>query len=263
MGANYEDIELDRDGDVAIVCFAAGQHNAVRARTLEELCDALDSLIDDIDVGAIVLAARGRHFVAGADLAWLDELRRMPTADVRDQIYAVFKGAAERLYRCPKPTVAAVQGAAVTVGCELALACDFRIAGERARFQESWIRLGLMPPLGGLFLLPRVVGVARASEMVLLGSPVDAEEALRIGLVNELLPEDQLRERAVELARELASMPVQAYRAVKEALHRGMEATMDDEWARNVATQSALIASDDFGVRLAAMREGLRGGATE
>jgi enoyl-CoA hydratase/carnithine racemase len=263
VGESYEDIELDRDGRVAIVRFAAGPHNAVRARTLEELCDALDNVISDPAVGAVVVAARGRHFVAGADLAWMEELRAMPTEDVGDQIYAVFKGAAERLYRCPKPTVAAVQGAAVTVGCELALACDFRIAGERARFQESWIRLGLMPPLGGLFLLPRIVGVARACEMVLQGRPVDAPEALGIGLVNEVVPDAQLDPRAIELARELADLPAEAYRAVKEGLHRGMESTMDDEWAGNVATQSGLIASEEFGARLAALRDGSRRDATE
>ena len=123
----YDDIEDERSGQVGIARFAAGEHNAVRAQTLEELCAALDELIGDPDVGAIVLAARGRHFVAGADFAWLEEMRALPAADVRDQIYSAFTGAAERLYRCPKPTVAAVQGAAVTVGCELALTCDFRV----------------------------------------------------------------------------------------------------------------------------------------
>ncbi len=255
----YEDIEIERIDGIGVARFAAGEHNAVRHQTLAELCAALDELIGDPDVRAILLAARGRHFVAGADLTWLAQLRRLSPAEVRTQIYSAFKGAAERLYRCTKPTVAAVQGAAVTVGCELALACDFRLVGQRARFQESWIRLGLMPPLGGLFLLPRIVGLARASEMVLRGRPVDADEAVAIGLANELVPEEQLVQRSLELAGELAALPPLAYSAVKDGLHRGMESAMEHEWSVNVTAQSMLIDSDDFAEGLAAMGDKRRG----
>jgi len=108
----FDDIEVERIGAVGVARFAVGEHNAVRAHTLVELCAALDSLIGDPAVQAVVLAARGRHFVAGADLGWLDELRAMTPTQVRAQVYTSFKGAAERLYRCPKPTIAVVQGAA-------------------------------------------------------------------------------------------------------------------------------------------------------
>jgi enoyl-CoA hydratase/carnithine racemase len=251
-----DDITVERtDSGVAVVRFAVGDRNAVREQSLTELCAALDGTIDDSTVTAIVLAAAGRHFVAGADFGWLDGLTAMPPSLVRSQIYRSFKGAAERLYRCPKPTVAAVQGAAITVGCELAIACDFRLVSERATFQESWIRLGLMPPLGGLFLLPRMVGVARATEMVLQGRPIDAKEAVAIGLANELVPEAELNERAHRLAEGLAALPPLAYAAIKDGLHRGMESSMDREWAANVTTQSMLIDTDDFAEGLAALRE--------
>lgn len=252
----YDDIQIEQIGDgVGVARIAAGKRNAVTAKTLEELCAALDELIGNDAVRAIVLAASGRHFVAGADFAWLNELKAMDASAIETQIYTHFKGAAERLYTCDKPTIAAVQGSAVTVGCELALACDFRFISERAMFQESWVRLGLIPPLGGLFLLPRIVGVARASEMLLQGRPVRADEAIEIGLANKLVPEDELMDQARQLAEELAALPPLAYAAVKAGLHRGMESGMEREWIANVATQSTLLGTEDFAEGLSAIRE--------
>lgn len=99
---------------------------------------------------------------AGADLSSLQTLPDLPAARFRSQIYDAALGAVRAVFDCPKPTVAAANGAAMTVGCELALACDFRIVSPTASFQETWVRLGLIPPLGGLFLLPRLVGLGRA-----------------------------------------------------------------------------------------------------
>jgi enoyl-CoA hydratase/carnithine racemase len=170
------------------------------------------------------------------------------------QVYTHFQGAARRLYRCPKPTIAVVQGAAVTVGCELALACDFRVLAENATLQESWVRLGLMPPLGGLFLLPRMVGVGRAMQMVLRGLPMRAEEAERLGLATEVAPVEHVAERGRVLADELAAMAPLAYAAVKEALQRGLESSMDAEWSANVSRQAVLLKTEDFREGLAAVK---------
>ena len=257
----YNDIAVQRtDKGIGLILIDRSDgKNAVRAETLAEICNALDEMISNDSIVGIVLAAEGRHFVAGADFQFLEGLKKLSSLEVKAQIYTKFQGAARRIYHCPKPTVAAVQGAAITVGCELAVACDFRICSERAIFQESWIRLGLMPPLGGLFLLPRIVGLARASEMVLQGRAVKAEEAKQMGLVNELLPEEQLRDRAIALAEELSALPPQAYQIVKESLHRGMESSMDKEWGTNVLAQAALIASDDFAEGLEAVKEKRQG----
>jgi 2-(1,2-epoxy-1,2-dihydrophenyl)acetyl-CoA isomerase len=146
-----------------------------------------------------------------------------------------------------------VQGAALTVGCELALACDFRIAADNVRFQESWIKLGIMPPLGGLFLLPRIVGMGRAMEICMLGKLVNAEEAQRIDMVSEVFAVDQLAERGAEFAAELAVLPPMAYATVKQSLQRGLESSMEAEWQANLSNQTLLLGSEDFREGLAAM----------
>lgn len=247
----YDDIAVGRAGRIGTLTLnRPDKGNTLRPQTLAEICDGLDELIADPEVQAIVLAASGKHFCAGADFSFLDELTHMPASDIKAQIYRHFQGAAKRLYTCAKPTLALVQGAAVTVGCELALACDFRIVAENAFFQESWIRLGIMPPLGGLFLLPRLVGLGRASQMVLLGQAVKAGEAERIGLAGEIVPVDALAVRGSAFAEELAAIAPLAYASVKEALHRGLETSMEAEWSANLLNQALLLGTDDF-------REGL------
>ncbi|WP_447752270.1 enoyl-CoA hydratase/isomerase family protein [Sphingopyxis fribergensis] len=250
------DIVIERKENIAWVILDRGDgRNSLRPSTLAELCDAFDALEADKSVRAIVFAARGRHFSAGADFDFLTELRSMPAVAVKDQIYGLFQGAARRIYHCPKPVVAAVQGAAITVACELALACDYRIVAPSTMFQEAWIKLGLIPPLGGLFLLPRLVGLGRASDIVLSGRSVRAGEAVDIGLASEMVSsEEALWERAEALAIEMAALPPLAFRAAKEALHHGLGSTMEREWAANSGVQSMLIGTDDFGEGLDARR---------
>jgi enoyl-CoA hydratase/carnithine racemase len=252
----YEDIRLERsDGIGRLMINRPDRRNAVRPQTLHEIGHAMDVLTAAPDVRAIVLSGVGRHFSAGAEFAFLEELKSTPPVDVKAQIYAHFQGAARRIYHCPKPTLAVVNGAAVTVGCELALACDFRLVTPTAQFQESWIRLGLMPPLGGLFLLPRLVGLGRAAELCLAGRPVGADEALRIGLASEVVPVDEADARSLIFARELVALPPLAYASAKEGLHRGLESSMDHEWMTNVSAQSVLLSSRDFAEGVAAVQE--------
>ena len=252
----YEDILVERRGELGwITINRPERRNAVRPQSLEEICQALDELTADASVRAIVLAGEGKHFSAGAEFSFLEDLQAMPAAQIKAQIYAHFQGAARRLYHCRKPTLALVNGAAITVGCELALACDVRLVTPTALFQESWVKLGLIPPLGGLFLLPRLVGLGRASEMCLNGRAVMAEEAVRIGLAGEIVEADQLTARGEALARELAALPPLAYAAAKEGLHRGLESSMENEWMANVSAQSVLLGSQDFVEGVSAVKE--------
>ncbi|WP_298675479.1 enoyl-CoA hydratase/isomerase family protein [uncultured Sphingomonas sp.] len=250
-----EDIRLERDGAVGHIVVARGSGNTIRPQTMREIGAAVDELEADQAIRCLVLRAEGKHFSAGADFTFLDALVETPAVDVQAQVYTHFQGAVRRFYACAKPTIALVQGAAVTVGCELALAADFRIASEDAMFQESWIRLGIMPPLGGTFLLPRIIGAGRAAKMCLRGRAVRAQEALAIGLVGEVVARDALATRGDELARELAASAPLAYSAVKRALHRGLETSMEIEWAANLPTQAVLLGSDDFREGLSAAKE--------
>lgn len=242
-----ENVRVDRDGAVGrITVDRADIGNASSPAMLGEIRDAFAGLSTDNEVRAVVLAAEGKHFSVGADFAFLRSIGSQTPAEIKETVYGHFQGAAKAIYRCPKPTIALVQGAAITVGCELALACDFRIAADNARFQESWIKLGIMPPLGGLFLLPRLVGMGLAMEMCLQGKPVRADEALRIGLVNEVVAVDELSERGNALASDLAASAPLAYAAAKQAMQRGLESSMEAEWQANVTAQALLLASADF-----------------
>lgn len=254
---DFRQIRIDRhDGAIAAVVVArADIGNASSPEMLGEIRDAFTSLSTDRDVRAIVFSAEGKHFSVGADFAFLQRLTKMSAVEIKDTVYANFQGAARAIYRCPKPTLALVQGAAVTVGCELALACDFRVAAESAMFQESWIKLGIMPPLGGTFLLPRLVGLGRAMEMCLRGKQVRAEEALQIGLVSEVVPKDDLAARGLEMARELAATAPLGYATVKQSIQRALESSMDVEWQANLSNQALLLGSKDHREGLLAVTE--------
>lgn len=229
--------------------------NASSPEMLGEIRRAFTELSADAEVRAIILAAEGKHFSVGADFTFLQRLTGMSASEIKDTVYANFQGAARAIYRCPKPTLALVQGAAVTVGCELALACDFRVAAESAMFQESWIKLGIMPPLGGTFLLPRIVGLGRAMDMCLRGRQVRAEEALAIGLVSEVVAADALPERGMILARELAGSAPLGYATVKQSIQRAIESSMEAEWQANLPNQALLLGSEDHREGLAAVTE--------
>jgi len=252
----YTDITVEIADGIGTLSFdRPDKGNAVHPDMLREVCGALDALAADDTVKAIVLRGNGKNFSAGADFRFLDGLTTTPPAQVQHQVYSWFQGAARRLYRCRKPTVAAVQGAAVTVGCELALACDFRIVAEDAFFQESWIKLGIMPPLGGLFLLPRMVGLGRAMQMALRAEEIKAEQALAIGLACKVVAPDDLVQRSAAFAAELAALPPLAYATVKESLQRGLETSMDAEWTANVGKQAVLLSTEDFREGLMAAKE--------
>ena len=226
--------------------------NAVYPELMKALCEALDDCIGADDVKAIVITGRGRNFAAGADFSFLRDLLTSRTEGVNQSLYAWFKGSVERLWKCPKPTVAAVNGAAITVGCEVAIACDARVASTRSRFGENWLQLGLMPPLGGAVLLPRLIGLTHAKRMVLEAQMLTGEDALRVGLVDELVEDDAILARAEERALAMAALPPQAFAAAKAALHRGFESTMETEWVANVLNQAVLIGTEDFKAQVAA-----------
>jgi enoyl-CoA hydratase/carnithine racemase len=252
----FEDITVTVEEGIGVLSLNRPERgNAVRPSTLAEICRAMEELDEDQGVKAIILRGEGKHFCTGADFAFLDSLTTMSPVDVQSQIYHHFQGASRRIYHCRKPTVALICGAAVTVGCELSLACDFRLVSEGAFFQESWIKLGLLPPLGGLFLLPRMVGLGRAKQMVLRAEAVNAETAVAIGLATEVLKREGLDARGKQFALELSRAAPLAYASAKQAMHRGLETTMEAEWSSNVLNQAVLLSSSDFREGLSAVKE--------
>lgn len=248
-------VSVERREGIAIVRFnLPDQGNSVSPPVMRQMCDALDDVIGDDAVKGIVLAHAGKHFVAGANFDWLATVPEKAVPEIRQDIYAWFQGAAKRVHLCPKPVVAAIGGAAITVGFELAIAADFRVVTEKALFQQSWIRLGLIGPLGSLKLLPAMVGWQMAKDIMLRMRAVGGEEAVKIGLATELVAEEDREARAIALASELSALPPLAYRAMKEGLWQGLQSSFEDSWNTAVLNQAILLGSDDFAEGLDAVR---------
>jgi enoyl-CoA hydratase len=211
-------IGVERDGGVAIVTVDRQEAlNALDQPTLTELHDRLAELAGDGGVRALVLTGAGdRAFVAGADI------KAMSAMDI-DEAHAwgtLGHETASLLETMSKPTIAAVNGFALGGGCELALACDVRYASSAAKLGQPEVAIGIIPGWGGTQRLPRVVGIGRAKELIMTGRLVDAEEALRIGLVNAVFPPEELLEKTLELARELAAKSPLVVAAAKQAMNR-------------------------------------------
>ena len=229
--------------------------NALTTEDMRELGARLEDAAADARTRAVVVTGAGGAFSAGGDAAFLQELPRMSDAAIRDVVYGAFQRPIRAIRAMDKPVVAAVDGAAVGAGCELALACDVRLASERARFGEVWIRLGCVPALGGMYLLPRIVGLGRATQMILTGEIVDAEEALRIGLVTRVIPADGLLEAALALATTLAAGPARALAAAKRAINQGLASSLWDELDATVALQLGCFRTADFAEGVRALGE--------
>ncbi len=194
--------------------------NAFSDRLSRELLAALKGAAKDADVRVVVLTGAGKAFSSGQDLAELKE-RYVPgyvpelSADLRNRYNPIIR----QICTMEKPVIAAVNGVAAGAGCSLALACDMRIASEHATFVEVFAQVGLIPDSGSSFILPRLIGHARAMELCCTGRKVDAAEALALGLVNRVVPADDLLPETAKLAGRLARMPARAIALTKRLFH--------------------------------------------
>jgi enoyl-CoA hydratase/carnithine racemase len=233
-----------RDDGVAVVTLANGKVNALSGAVVAAIHAIADDLAAD-PPGAVVVTGGERIFAAGADISEFggpDEAR-----GITDRIH----GALDALAAVPRMVIAAVSGYALGGGCELALACDYRIAGERAVFGQPEILLGTIPGGGGTQRLARQVGPSRAKEICLTGRQVAADEALRIGLVDEVVPNDALHERALELAAQCARGAVLAQAFAKQAIDRGSSTSLEDglRIERDLFVESFRTNDSQIGVR--------------
>src|SRR3954452_20555998 len=222
--AVYETVRLDRDGEVATLTLDRPQAaNTMSRQLIEDGVAACDEVRDDDQIRVLILTGAGdRHFCGGADLRDAgdavtgDAKVRFPPRDLINE-----------LERLPQPVVAAVNGAAMGGGCELALASDFRIMAEGAKIGLTEITFGALPAGGGTQRLPRLIGMAKAKEMIYLGKRLTAQEALAIGLVTEVVPLEELMHRARAFAAELAEMAGYALEAAKYLINQGMDLDLE------------------------------------
>jgi enoyl-CoA hydratase len=198
----YETLLLQRSDTFAVVTLNRPQvMNALNRALFSELDDAFTSLANDTSVRAIIVTGAGeKAFAAGADISEIATLSAVDGQQMARRGQAVFR----KIETCGKPVIAAIQGFALGGGCELAMACTIRIASEKARLGQPEVKLGLIPGYGGTQRLPRLVGKGTALKLLLTGDMVGAEEAFRIGLVDEVVPAEALMARAETLARAIA-----------------------------------------------------------
>ena len=223
----YEDILYDVDGDgVATLTINRPERlNALRPQTSVEMLDAIARARDDDDVRCLLVTGAGRGFCAGDDFQAIFLAGDRGDRQRQRKINRIKHGerSLDAIFALEKPTVAAVNGAAVGYGMDIALYCDIRYAAESARLGWYFTRRAVLGTIGGTFILRQLVGLSKAMELTLTGDLVDAREAERIGLVAKVVPDDQLMDEARALARKLASGPPLAQRAIKRAMHKGFE----------------------------------------
>jgi enoyl-CoA hydratase/carnithine racemase len=218
--------------------------NALCVQMQQEIRDAAREMARRSDVRAVVVYGGPKVFAAGADIGEMEQWSYQDAVPAAANLQECFTAVA----RIPRPTIAAITGYALGGGCELALCCDMRIAGDNARLGQPEIKLGIIPGAGGTQRLPRLVGPARAKELVFTGRFVGAEEALAIGLVDRVVAPDDVYEQAMVLARELAAGPALALRAAKEAIDRGLEVDLETGLDIERVQFAALFATDDRGI---------------
>ena len=220
---SYETILLETHGRVGLITLNRPQAlNALNSQIIGELNHALDALEADSNIGCIVLTGSKKAFAAGADIKEMSEL-------TYPQIYLddLFSDS-DRVANRRKPIIAAVNGFALGGGCELALMCDFILAGDNAKFGQPEINLGVLPGMGGTQRLTRAVGKAKAMEMCLSGRLIDAVEAERCGIVARIVPSDVLLEEALKVATLIAKKSLPIAMMVKESVNRAFEVTLSE-----------------------------------
>ena len=217
----YETIVTETRGSVGLIRLDRPDAlNAINAKLVDEVGQALDAFESDGEIGAIVLTGSDKAFAAGADI------KEMVGKEFIDVHGDDFIKRWERIGECRKPVIAAVAGFALGGGCEIALMCDFILAADNAKFGQPEIRLGTIPGAGGSQRLTRQVGKSKAMEMILTGRMMDADEAERAGLVSQVIPADELVGEALKVATQIAALSRPVVTMAREAVNRAYETTL-------------------------------------
>jgi enoyl-CoA hydratase len=242
VSQNYETILVDRRDRVAIITINRPEkRNALNIQTRAEGAAILDELRNDDSIRVVIFTGAGdKAFIAGADIAEF-----AGRTALQQRAIMLERGLFNAIDTFPKPVIAMVNGYCLGGGCELALACDIRIASETASFGQPEINLGIIPGGGGTQRLPRLVGEGKAMEMILTGEIINAQEAFRCGLVNQVVPADHLEAKTMEVANRIAEKSPIALRLAKEAVKLASRSNLDEGLRREVDLFALCFSSED------------------
>lgn len=231
-----KNVLLEKEGNLAIVTINRPKAlNALNSETLKDLNTVIDDLEKDNNIYAVILTGAGeKSFVAGADISEMKDLNEEQGREFGILGNKVFR----RLETLDKPVIAAISGFALGGGCELAMSCDIRIASEKAKFAQPESGLGITPGFGGTQRLPRIVGLGKAKELIYTGEIIKADEALRIGLVNKVVPVESLMDEAKKMAGSIIANAPIAVKLCKDAINRGTQVDIDS---------AIKVEAEDFG----------------
>ena len=247
----YEDITLEEDDGIATLVLNRPQSlNALRTETLEEIIDALDTVRDNGSARVLLLTGAGRAFSSGADLA-----AGGSSSDLGAKVECYYNPILERLFALPLPFITAVNGPAVGAGCALALAGDIVLAARSSYFLQAFVNIGLVPDVGSSWLLPRLVGRARAQAMMMLGERIPAERAEDWGMLYKAVDDDVLAPESLALARKLAKGPTQAYALIRGGIRFALDHSLTEALAAERRHQRLAGRTRDFAEGVSAFRE--------
>lgn len=238
----YTKLLVEKQGAVCIVKINNPQAlNALNSTVLSELDAAFTEISKDADTKVVVITGEGKAFVAGADISQMSTMNATEGKAFGEQGAAVFR----KIEKLPIPVIAAVNGFALGGGCELAMACDIRIASAKAKFGQPEVGLGITPGFSGTQRLPRIVGLGKAKELIYTGGHIDAEEAYRIGLVNKVTDPETLMDETLKMANKIASNAPIAVKYSKEAINTGIQMDIDSAIAMEANLFGLCFASED------------------
>ncbi len=224
-------------------------HNAISHQAMIEEIEAACSFANShSSVRVMIISGAGKSFCSGGNVKDMLNKSDMFSGDEKTIEHAYQAGIQRiplALWSVEVPVIAAVNGAAVGAGCDLAMMCDIRIGSTKARFAESFVKLGIIPGDGGAWFLPRIIGMAKASQMALTGEMLDAQSALSFGIISELIEEDSLKTRAQEIAKQIASNPPLAVKATKKLLRQSEQLQLPDMLKLCAQTQAGLHQTED------------------
>lgn len=238
-------LETKQDGIATLVMNRPDRLNALNTKLVANLNDVIGRIATDESVRVVVLTGAGRAFCAGGDLALIGEGRATGQTQQLEALLTAGMQVVVKMRAMPQPVIAAVNGAAAGAGMNLALAADIRIAAEEAMFGQNFAKVGLFPDFGGTYFLPQLVGPAKAAELFYTGNMIDAKTALRLGIVNQVVPAAQLEIEVKALAQKVAQGPPLAIRAIKKTLFASEAEKMGKALAREVDEQVRCYSSED------------------